>query len=84
MNNDNDLYHLIANPLKINKDKLKKEPYIDNSLLNLIKKKYPQYLIEDKDYNIILNNLEDLFIELNFKNLINNFINNIIEDVLNE
>ena len=84
MNNDNDLYHLIANPLKINKDKLKKESYIDNSLLNLIKKKYPQYLIEDTDYNIILNNLEELFIELNFKNLINNFINNIIEDVLNE
>ena len=71
MNNDNDLYHLIANPLKINRDKL-------------IKKKYPQYLIEDKDYNIILNNLEEIFIELNFKNLINNFVNNIIEDVLNE
>ena len=84
MNNDNDLYHLIANPLKFNKDKFKKESYIDNSLLNLIKKKYPQYLIEDSDYNIILNNLEELFIDLNFKNLINNFINNIIEDVLNE
>jgi len=84
MNNDNDLYHLIANPLKINKDKIKKESYIDISLFNLIKKKYPQYLIEDSDYNIVLDNLEDLFIELNFKNLINNFVNNIIEDVLNE
>ena len=84
MNNDNDLYHLIANPLKINRDKLKKQSHIDITLLNLIKKKYPQYLIEDKDYNIILNNLEEIFIELNFKNLINNFVNNIIEDVLNE
>ena len=84
MNNDNDLYHLIANPLKINRDKLKKQSHIDITLLNLIKKKYPQYLIEDKDYNIILINLEEIFIELNFKNLINNFVNNIIEDVLNE
>jgi hypothetical protein len=84
MNNDKEMYHLMANPLKLNRDKLKKESYSDNTLLNLIKKKFHQYDIEDSDYNIILNNLEELFIDLNRKNLINKFINNIIEEVVNE
>ena len=83
MNHDKELYHLMANPLKLNRDKLKKESHLDKSLLNLIKKKYSQYDIEDSDYNKILNNLEDLFIDLNRKNIINKFVNNVIEDVIN-
>ena len=82
MNNDKELYHLIANPLKLNRDKLKKESHVDKTLLNLIKKKYSQYDIEDSDYNQILNNLEELFIDLNRKNIVDKFINNIIEDVI--
>jgi hypothetical protein len=82
-NEDKEMYFLMANPLKLNKDKLKKESYVDKYLLNLIKKKYSQYDIEDSDYNKILNNLEDLFIDLNRKNIINKFVNNVIEDVIN-
>jgi hypothetical protein len=82
MNHDKELYHLMANPLKLNRDKLKKESHLDKSLLNLIKKKYYKYDIEDNDYNIILNNLEELFIDLNRKNIVDKFINNVIEDVI--
>ena len=82
MNNDRELYHLIANPLKLNRDKLKKESHLDKSLLNLIKKKYSQYDIEDSDYNQILNNLEELFIDLNRQNIVDKVINNVIEDVI--
>ena len=80
---DKDLYHLIVNPYKINKDKIKKVSSIDNSLLSLLKRKYPQYDIEEKDYNIIINHLEEFIIDLNNKNLINKFVDNIIEEVLN-
>jgi len=80
---DKDLYHLIVNPYKINRDKIKKVSSIDNSLLSLLKRKYPQHDIEEKDYNIILNHLEEIIIDLNNKNLINKFVDNIIEEVLN-
>ena len=80
---DKDLYHLIVNPYKINKDKIKKVSSIDSSLLSLLKRKYPQHDIEEKDYNIILNHLEEIIIDLNNKNLINKFVDNIIEEVLN-
>ena len=65
------------------KDKIKKVSSIDNSLLSLLKRKYPQHDIEEKDYNIILNHLEEFIIDLNNKNLINKFVDNIIEEVLN-
>ena len=80
---DKDLYHLIVNPYKINKDKIKKVSSIDSSLLSLLKRKYPKHDIEEKDYNIILNHLEEFIIDLNNKNLINKFVDNIIEEVLN-
>ena len=80
---DKDLYHLIVNPYKINKDKIKKVSSIDSSLLSLLKRKYPQHDIEEKDYNIIINHLEEIIIDLNNKNLINKFVDNIIEEVLN-
>ena len=80
---DKDLYHLIVNPYKINKDKIKKVSSIDSSLLSLLKRKYPQHDIEEKDYNIIINHLEEFIIDLNNKNLINKFVDNIIEEVLN-
>jgi hypothetical protein len=80
---DKDLYHLIVNPYKVNKDKLKKISSIDNTLLSLLKKKYSKYKLEDKDYNIIINNLDKLVLDLDIKNLIDNFVDNIVEDVIN-
>ena len=80
---DRDLYHLIVNPYKVNRDKIKKVSSIDNTLLSLLKRKYPQYNIKDKDYSIIVNNLEELLKDLNRKNLINKFVDNIIEEVIN-
>ena len=38
--------------------------------------------IYNNNHKIILNNLEELFIDLNRKNIVDKFINNIIEDVI--
>ena len=82
---DKNLYHLIVNPYKVNREKkiVKKESTIDNSLILLFKKKYPNCNLEDKDYNIIINNLDKLVLDLDINNLIDNFVDNIIEEVLN-
>ena len=59
MSDDKELYHLMANPWKINRTKRKQESYINREFINLLKKKYPSYIIEDSDINIIFENLED-------------------------
>ena len=62
---DKDLYHLIVNPYKVNREKkvLKKISTIDNTLISLFKKKYPKCDLEDNDYNIIINNLDKLILK---------------------
>ena len=84
MSDDKELYHLMANPWKINRIKRKQESYINREFINLLKKKYPSYIIEDSDINIIFENLEESLIDLTRTNLINNFVNSIIESVINE
>jgi len=82
MNNDKELFYLIANPLKINKEKIKKQKYIDKSLFNMIIKKYPQYVIDDDDFDIIKQNLEKLLSELTINNVTENLIKNVMNDVI--
>ena len=82
MNDDKELFRLIANPLKINRKKIKIESHIDKELFNLLKRKYPEYIIESSDIETIYDNLQNTLKELTHINLINNFINNIIEDVI--
>ena len=83
---DKNLYHLIVNPYKVNREKkiIKKESTIDNSLILLFKKKYPNCNLEEKDYNIIINNLDKLILEKDINNYINNYVDNIIEQVINK
>lgn len=82
MNCDKDLYYLIANPLKINRDKLKKERYVDKTLLNIIKKQFPQYLIDDNDYDTILKDIENILYNLSIKNISNKLVNDVINEIL--
>lgn len=82
MNHDKDLYYLIANPLKINRDKLKKERYVDKTLLNIIKKQFPQHLIDDNDYDIILKDIENILYNLSIKNISNKLVNDVINEIL--
>ena len=81
---DKDLYHLLVNPYKINRNKkVVKETTIDDVLINILKKKYHEYTLSNKDYDNIINNLDKLVADLDIKNLINNFVDTTIEESIN-
>jgi len=84
MEDNNNLYHLLVNPYKVNRNKkVIKETTIDDILINILKKKYHEYSLSDKDYDNIINNLDKLVLDLDIKNLINNFVDNTIEESIN-
>tara|TARA_Y100000022_G_scaffold167190_1_gene151919 strand:- start:740 stop:1000 length:261 start_codon:yes stop_codon:yes gene_type:complete len=84
MEDNNNLYHLLVNPYKVNRNKkVIKETTIDDILINILKKKYHEYSLSDKDYDYIINNLNKLVLDLDIKNLINNFVDNTIEESIN-
>ena len=84
MEDNNNLYHLLVNPYKVNRNKkVIKETTIDDVLINILKKKYHEYTLSDKDYDNIINNLDKLVLDLDIKNLINNFVDNTIEESIN-
>ena len=84
MEDNNNLYHLLVNPYKVNRNKkVIKETTIDDILINILKKKYHEYKLSDKDYDNIINNLDKLVLDLDIKNLINNFVDNTIEESIN-
>ena len=81
---DKDLYHLLVNPYKINRNKkVIKEKTIDDILINILKKKYHEYTLSNKDYDNIINNINILVSDLDIKNLINNFVDTTIEESIN-
>ena len=83
MNNDKLLCYLISNPYKINRNNNNnKINYVDNEIYKLIKKKFPNYLINYSDLNLIYECLEKKIIEINRKNLINELVENTINQVL--
>ena len=84
MEDNNNLYHLLVNPYKVNRNKkVIKETTIDDILINILKKKYHEYTLSDKDYDNIINNLDKLVLDLDIKNLINNIVDNTIEESIN-
>ena len=84
MEDNNNLYHLLVNPYKVNRNKkVIKETTIDDILINILKKKYHKYTLSDKDYDNIINNLDKLVLDLDIKNLINNIVDNTIEELIN-
>jgi hypothetical protein len=84
MEDNNNLYHLLVNPYKVNRNKkVIKETTIDDILINILKKKYHKYTLSDKDYDNIINNLDKLVLDLDIENLINNIVDNTIEESIN-
>ena len=82
---DKNFYHLLVNPYKFDrKKKVDKENTLEKSLILLLKKLYPNYEIEEKDTDLILNNIEDILFNINKINLINNLVDDIIKSVINE
>lgn len=84
MEDNNNLYHLLVNPYKVNRNKkVIKEKTIDDVLINILKKKYHEYSLSDKDYDNIINNLDKLVLDLDIEILINNIVDNTIEESIN-
>ena len=83
MDNDDLLCYLISNPYKTNRTR-RKINYVDDEIYKLIIKKYPKYIIDRDDLNLIFEYLEKKLIEINRKNLINELVENTINQVIDE
>ena len=84
MEDNNNLYHLLVNPYKVNRNKkVIKETTIDDILINILKKKYHEYSLSDKDYDNIINNIDKLASDLDIENLINNIVDNAVKESIN-
>ena len=81
MDKDELLCYLISNPYKTNRTR-RKINYVDDEIYKLIIKKYPKYIINYDDLNLIFEYLEKKLIEINKKNLINELVENTINQVL--
>ena len=83
MDNDELLCYLISNPYKTNRTR-RKINYVDDEIYKLIIKKYPKYIINYDDLNLIFEYLDKKLIEINRKNLINELVENTINQVIDE
>ena len=83
MDKDDLLCYLISNPYKTNRSR-RKINYVDDEIYKLIIKKYPKYIIDRDDLNLIFEYLEKKLIEINRKNLINELVENTINQVIDE
>ena len=77
--NDELLCRMICNPLRINKKSNKNHNY-DTELLKLIKRKYPEHIINLNDLNHIYEKIE----EINKINLINELVENTINGAISQ
>ena len=83
MDKDELLCYLISNPYKTNRTR-RKINYVDDEIYKLIIKKYPKYIINRDDLNLIFEYLDKKLIEINKKNLINELVENTINQVIDE
>ena len=83
MDKDDLLCYLISNPYKTNRTR-RKINYVDEEIYKLIIKKYPKYIINYDDLNLIFEYLDKKLIEINKKNLINELVENTINQVIDE
>ena len=83
MDKDDLLCYLISNPYKTNRSR-RKINYVDDEIYKLIIKKYPKYIIDRDDLNLIFEYLDKKLIEINRKNLINELVENTINQVIDE
>ena len=83
MDKDELLCYLISNPYKTNRTR-RKINYVDDEIYKLIIKKYPKYIINYDDLNLIFEYLDKKLIEINRKNLINELVENTINQVIDE
>ena len=76
-------FYLLANP-NYHQKKIFKEQSIDNSLLILLNKKFPNIKITEEDYDKNILKIETLFTETYNQKIIIKLIEEIIEKAINE
>lgn len=80
---DKNNLHLLANP-QYHKKKTLKLNTIDDNLLILLNKKFPQCKIKKDDYLKNIGKIETLFIETSNYSIIQEVIDKIIQSIVNE
>ena len=76
MSIEDDTFHLLANPFQTKKRKnLYIQPTLDDEILLLIQKKFPNLKILEKDYNNFIAKIENILIDIIIKNHINTILN---------
>ena len=84
MNDDKDIFHLLANPVHIKQSKKRQEYNIDNDLFAILHKRFPFINVNEYDRQNILEKIESLLTEISIKNIIKEVLNNIISSVIFE
>ena len=72
---NDDTFHLLANPYHIKKKKIYIEPSLDDEILRLIQKKFPNLKILEEDYTLFILKIENLLTDIIIENHINHIIN---------
>ena len=76
MSIEDDTFHLLANPFHTKKSKnLYIQPPLDDDILLLIQKKFPNLKILEKDYNNFIVKIENILIDIIIENHIESLIN---------
>ena len=79
---DSDFIHLLANPYHIRKHKVIKNDR-GNEIFSLLRKKYPEYYINEKYQKDILNKIETLLFTKTLESTVNDIIDTIECNSLN-
>tara|TARA_A100001037_G_C15010481_1_gene571442 strand:- start:287 stop:526 length:240 start_codon:yes stop_codon:yes gene_type:complete len=79
MLDNNDLIHLLANPLRIKKKLTPKPITIDDKLLLLLQKKFEKIDINKEDYDHLIVKIENIFIDYIIQTKIDTIIDSIDE-----
>ena len=79
MLDNNDLIHLLANPMRIKKEFTPKPITIDDRLLLLLQKKFEKIDINKEDYDHLIVKIENIFIDYIIQTKIDTIIDSIDE-----
>ena len=82
MEKDTNTYsHLLANPFHCRGNRVEKT--IDDHIIELLQRKYPELDIHEKDYYNNILKIENIFIDSNIHNIVVIKLQSLIEEVIN-
>ena len=79
---DSLLCRLISNPARFNRSS-NKVMNLDSEIYNILKRRYPDNMIDFSDFNLLLEVLDKKIEEIHIKNLSKTLVDNVINGTLN-